>query len=133
MNLIIPGPLPTVNHCYTTVAIAKGKLSRFKSKKYTQFIANVHSIIMEKFGGHGNTFPLLDVKDKTSSPINVEIVLYFVSPHIHDVDNYGKALFDSFNGLVWHDDCEVGTLKISKQKCILKKEERAEVHVELSP
>lgn len=130
MNITIPGPLPTVNHCYTTVAHAKGKLSRFKSKKYVHFMSTVHQIISSKYG---ITYPLLEVKDKTSSPINVEIMLYFVSPHTHDVDNYGKALFDSFNGKIWSDDCEVGTLKISKQKCILKKEERAEVHVELSP
>lgn len=127
LKFLIPGPIPTVNHCYTTVALAKGKLKRFKSASYEKFTQSTIKLFKEAFPDA--VYPIFDITDTRLYPIHVRCVLYFKSPHIHDVDNYAKAIFDSLNGLMWSDDCHIGEMNFSKTSCKKKKEERAELQV----
>ncbi len=49
--------------------------------------------------------------------IKVVIGLYFPTKRRYDVDNYSKALLDSFEGEIYHNDSQIIDLHIMKYYC----------------
>lgn len=59
-------------------------------------------------------------------PLEVEVMLYRPRK-VGDIDNRLKPLFDSLNGLAWHDDAQVSRLVVERREDKLNP--RAEVRV----
>lgn len=57
--------------------------------------------------------------------LKVIMKLYFKDERKHDIDNYGKLVLDSLNGIFWEDDSQINELKIIKN--IDKKNPRVEI------
>lgn len=53
-------------------------------------------------------------KKMTTSPVEIDIKLFFGTKRIHDIDNYGKILLDSLTGIVWKDDSQIQRMTVSK-------------------
>ena len=63
-----------------------------------------------------------------SGDLQVSIGLYFNRKGKHDIDNFGKILLDSLTGIIWEDDNQIVTEKVSK--FYDKKLPRIEIEVE---
>jgi len=46
--------------------------------------------------------------------VEVSVGLYFKSKIHHDIDNYGKLLFDSLTGIAYEDDKQIEKMIVSK-------------------
>ena len=60
--------------------------------------------------------------DPLSGPLCVEVNLHCAQPKKTklftpraDVDNYAKAVLDSFNNVLWNDDSQIVDLRVTKQ------------------
>lgn len=60
--------------------------------------------------------------------LEISIGLYFEDKRIHDIDNFGKILLDALTGILWIDDSQIVTQKVSK--FYDKKLPRIEIEVE---
>lgn len=71
---------------------------------YKDFRKNIKPLIEDLTKGHE---PLV-------GPLSVEVDIWVRKPKTTkllfpraDIDNYLKAIFDSFNGILWHDDTQI--------------------------
>lgn len=60
-----------------------------------------------------------------TSPLSVEMTIYFGTKRRADIDNFNKLIFDAMSGLVYEDDCQIEKL------CIDKKYDKENPRVEL--
>lgn len=49
-----------------------------------------------------------------TSPLSLEIDLYFKDKRKHDIDNFNKLILDSLEGIIFKDDSQIEELKIRK-------------------
>lgn len=101
MNFILPFAGLSVNQLFLV-----GHRRMYCSPKYREFKALVHLTLCEILP---TDFVKLDGK------IKINIIFSFTDKRKRDIDNLLKALFDSFNNIVWTDDSQVfecNTVKI---------------------
>lgn len=63
-----------------------------------------------------------------TGPLDINIKLHFKTRRKHDIDNYGKILLDSLTGIVWEDDVQIQTMRVSKW--IDQENPRIEIEIE---
>lgn len=97
-KIVIPLLPPSVNTYWR-----RGQYSTYLSKKGREFKENVKAILIAE-----------KIK-KTEKRLLVTINLFFKGKRKRDIDNYNKAILDSFNGIVWGDDEQIERLIISKE------------------
>lgn len=87
----------------------------FTHQDSARFKNDIQSIILrrkELFSEFFNEAISLEVKFVFDRPKSVRRVFMTARP---DIDNYLKALFDAFNGIVYKDDSQIVQLKASKE------------------
>ena len=90
-------------------------------------------IYMSKSGKDLKTSYQWEAKSQWKKPvtecndIRVDIALYFKDNRIRDIDNYCKILLDSLTGIVWKDDKQIQSMRVSKY--IDKNNPRIEIYI----
>lgn len=51
-----------------------------------------------------------------SEPLRVEAVFHTASRRRCDLDNLGKLVLDSGNGVIWRDDSQIDTLRLERRR-----------------
>jgi Holliday junction resolvase RusA-like endonuclease len=92
--------------------IRGGKIATYNTKKATTYEAAIREYVRSKYDG-----------DPLEGPLIVSIYAWFKKPKSSrlthpsvkpDADNIAKAVLDSLNGILWHDDKQVCQLSIHK-------------------
>lgn len=96
-EITIPLLPPSVNTYWR-----RGQHATYLSKKGREFKENVKSYL------------LAHKMEKLEGKLKVEILISFKGYRKRDVDNYNKAILDSFNDVVWLDDEQIFELKTTK-------------------
>lgn len=97
------------------VAASRPRVTRdghtYYAGPYKEFRKEMDQILEERFGDF----------DPQTAPLSVEINCYITKPKTTklwtpraDVDNYAKAILDSFNGKLWEDDRQITDLRVTK-------------------
>ena len=81
----------------------RGQSSTYLSKKGREFKDNVRAFLLEN-----------KLDKKLNGRLKVEILISFKGYRKRDVDNYNKAILDSFNDIVWLDDEQIFELTTKK-------------------
>lgn len=66
-------------------------------------------------------------RDPIKGPVSVNVTLYFGDKRGRDIDNYGKLLYDSLEGIVYLDDKQIQKATTTKSYC--KSDPRIEIEV----
>lgn len=97
------------------VAASRPRVTRaghtYYSGPYKTFRKDMELILEERFGDF----------DPQAAPLTVEVNCFVTKPKNTklwtpraDVDNYAKAILDSFNGKFWEDDKQITHLTVTK-------------------
>lgn len=97
-EIIIPLLPPSVNTYWR-----RGARSTYLSKKGREFKENVRAYLLKE-----------KIDKKLEGKLKVEILISFKGYRKRDVDNYNKAILDSFNNMVWLDDEQIFELTTKK-------------------
>jgi len=54
-------------------------------------------------------------KKVITSPVTIEVTLYFGDKRKRDIDNFNKLILDAMSGVVWKDDSQITEMKTSKR------------------
>lgn len=112
IRLVVPGrPVP---------AVRMTQRSKFTSNQAGRYLAYKNQI--------GWVAKAARVQ-QTAAPVEVSAIVYLCGGHEGDVDNYGKAMLDSLNGIAWKDDRQVRKLTVEKRQAQSAAEERAEIEI----
>lgn len=97
IKITIPLLPPSVNTYWR-----RGQHTTYLSKKGREFKENVKQYLLTKR------------MEKLVNKLKVEILISFKGYRKRDVDNYNKAILDSFNNIVWLDDEQIFELITKK-------------------
>ena len=97
-EITIPLLPPSVNTYWR-----RGQNTTYLSKKGREFKDNVRAYLLRE-----------KIDKKLEGKLKVEILISFKGYRKRDVDNYNKAILDSFNNVVWLDDEQIFELTTKK-------------------
>ena len=104
VRITIPCIPPTVNHYWGYRALGRGKIRKYLTTKAKAF----KNIVKKCYSG--------DIFKKSPDKyLCVWVFLYYGDKRKRDIDNNLKAVFDSFNNVVWEDDSQVDYLIVERK------------------
>ena len=92
--------------------IRGGKIATYNTKKATAYEAAIREYVQSKYDGEPLEGPLkICISAYFQKPKSSKLTWHTVKP---DADNIAKAICDSLNGVLWHDDKQIVFLDVMK-------------------
>lgn len=103
--LTLLGDPKSTQHCYKMTC--RGRFASMYMSKEAKEIKESYQWQAKNQIGVRTEYPL-------STPLEININLFFGTKRKYDIDNFGKLLLDSLTGIVWQDDSQIGKMTIIK-------------------